>query len=131
MIVAVVDDLLFLSKIEQTAQHLGVAVKSAQPADLLDLASEDIPKALILDLNHRSGKALEVVRTLKSDVKAKNIAVVAFVSHVQTELIAAARDAGCDLVLARSAFVSQLPSLLKRFSGPEKDSGVNELPLSS
>jgi CheY-like chemotaxis protein len=117
MIVAVVDDLLFLSKIQQTAQHLGVAVKSAQPADLLDLASGDIPKALILDLNHRSGKALEVLRTLKSDAKTRNIAVVAFVSHVQTELIAAAREAGCDLVLARSAFVSQLPSLLPRFSG--------------
>jgi CheY-like chemotaxis protein len=116
MILAVVDDLLFLSKIQQTAQHLGVAVKSTQPADLLDLASEDIPKALILDLNHRSGKALEVLRTLKSDVKTKEIAVIAFVSHVQTELIAAAREAGCDLVLARSTFVSQLPSLLQRFA---------------
>jgi len=116
MILAVVDDLLFLSKILQTAQHLGVTVKSAQPADLLGLASEDIPKALILDLNHRSGKALEVLRTLKSDVKTRNIAVVAFVSHVQSELIAAARHAGCDLVLVRSAFVSQLPNLLQRFS---------------
>jgi DNA-binding NarL/FixJ family response regulator len=117
MIMAVVDDLLFLSKIEQTAQHLGVAVKSARPTDLPHLALEDVPTALILDLNHRSGKALEVLRTLKSDVKTKNIAVVAFVSHVQNDLIAAAREAGCDLVLARSAFVSQLPSLLQPFSG--------------
>jgi DNA-binding NarL/FixJ family response regulator len=131
MILAVVDDLLFLSKIQQTAQHLGVAVKSTQPADLPSLAVEYAPNALIIDLNHRSGKALEVLRALKSEAKTKEIAVIAFVSHLQTELIAAARDAGCDLVLARSAFVSQLPSLLKRFSGPEKGSGVNELPLSS
>jgi len=34
MILAVVDDPLFLSKIQQTAQHVGVAVKSARPADL-------------------------------------------------------------------------------------------------
>ena len=117
MILAVVDDLLFLSKIQQTAQQVGVAVKSAQPADLPDLAIQDVPKALIIDLNHRSGKALEVLRTLKSDLKTKEIAVIGFVSHVQNDLIAAARDAGCDLVLARSAFVSQLPSLLQRFSG--------------
>jgi DNA-binding NarL/FixJ family response regulator len=117
MILAVVDDLLFLSKIRQTARLVGVAVKSARPADLPDLALEDVPNVLILDLNHRSGKALEVLRTLKSDLKTKEIAVIGFVSHVQNDLIAAARGAGCDLVLARSAFVSQLPGLLQRFSG--------------
>ena len=117
MILAVVGDLLFLSKIQQAAQHVGGAVKSARPADLPDLAIEDVPNALIIDLNHRSGKAVDVLRTLKSDLKTKEIAVIGFVSHVQYDLIAAARDAGCDLVLARSAFVSQLPSLLQRFSG--------------
>ena len=117
MIMAIVDDLLFLSRIQQTAQQLGVAVKSAQPADLPDLAIEDVPTALIIDLNHQSGKALEVLRTLKSDLKTKDIAVIGFVSHVRTNLIAAAREAGCDRVVARSAFVNQLPSLLQRFSG--------------
>jgi DNA-binding NarL/FixJ family response regulator len=117
MILAVVDDLLFLSKIQEAAKHLGVAVKSARPTDLPDLAIQDVPSAIIIDLNHRSGKVLEVLRTLKSDLKTKGIAVIGFVSHVQSDLIAAARDAGCDLVLARSAFVSQLPSLLQRFSG--------------
>ena len=117
MILAVVDDLLFLSKIQQTAEHVGVAVKSARPEDLPDLALADVPTALIIDLNHQSGKALEVLRTLKSELKTKEIAVIGFVSHVQNDLIAAARETGCDLVLARSAFASQLPSLLQRFSG--------------
>jgi DNA-binding NarL/FixJ family response regulator len=116
MILAVVDDLLFLSKIQQTAKQLGVAVGSARPADLPKLAVEDVPNAVVIDLNLPSGKALEVLRTLKSDLKTKDITVIGFVSHVQSELIAAASDAGCDLVLARSAFVNQLPSLLQRFS---------------
>jgi CheY-like chemotaxis protein len=116
MILALVDDLLFLSKIQQTAQHLGVTVKTAQPADLLRPGIEDAPNALLIDLNHRSGKALEVLRTLKCDAKTKGIPIIGFVSHVQNEVIAAARKAGCDLVLARSAFTSQLPSLLQRFS---------------
>ena len=119
MILAVVDDLLFLSKIRQTAKLLGIVVESAQPGDLPQLVIENVPTGLIIDLNHRSGKALEVLRTLKSDLKTKGIAVIGFVSHVQSDLIAAARDAGCDLVLPRSAFVSQLPSLLQRFSGTD------------
>jgi CheY-like chemotaxis protein len=126
MMLAVVDDLFFLSKIQQTAQHLGLTVKSAGPADLPELAGEKVPSALILDLNHRSGKALELLSTLKSNPKTKDIAIIGFVSHVQTDHIARAREAGCDLVLARSAFVSQLPSLLQRFSGTENGSGVNE-----
>jgi len=119
MILAMVDDLLFLSKIQETARHLGVVVKAAQPDGLPELAVEAAPTVLIIDLNHRSGKALEILRALKAEVKTKDIAAVGFVSHVQNELIAAARDAGCDLVLARSAFSSQLPSLLERFSKSE------------
>jgi DNA-binding NarL/FixJ family response regulator len=119
MILAVVDDLLFLSKIRETAKHLGVEVKAAQPADLPEAALATVPNAILIDLNHWSGKALEVLRALKSHSTTKDIAVVGFVSHVQDELIAAARDAGCDIVLARSAFVSQLPSLLQRLSRSE------------
>ena len=118
MILAVVDDLLFLSKIQQTAQLLGIAVEPAQPEDLPE-ALATVPKAILIDLNHWSGKALEVLRALKSHSTTKDIAVVGFVSHVQNELIAAARDAGCDIVLARSAFASQLPSLLERLSRSE------------
>jgi len=116
MILAMVDDLLFLSKIQETAKHLGVVVKAAPPEGLPELAIEAAPTALIIDLNHRSGKALEIFRALKGEAKTEDIPAVGFVSHVQNELIAAAREAGCDLVLARSAFAGQLPSLLQRFS---------------
>jgi len=119
MILPLVDDLLFLSKIQETAKHLGIEVKAAPPEVLAELAVETAPTALIIDLNHRSGKSLAVLRTLKAEAKTENTPAVGFVSHVQNELIAAARDAGCDLILARSAFVSQLPSLLQRFSKSE------------
>ena len=120
MILAVVDDLFFLSKIQQTAANVGIEVRPAQPGDLEGLIAQVVPKGLIIDLNHRSGKALEVLRYLKSGVTTKDIPVVGFVSHVQSEVIAAARDAGCDRVLARSAFTAQLPALLReRFAFPE------------
>jgi hypothetical protein len=42
------------------------------------------------------------------------VPVVAFASHVRADLIAEARAAGADRVLARSAFVAELPALVAR-----------------
>jgi len=113
-ILIVVEDLLFLSKIQQTAQLTGVTVKPADPAQGLEAIAKQAPQGIILDLNHRSLSAIELIRTLKAHPDTKPIPLVGFVSHVQSELIAAAREAGCDIVLARSAFTQQLPDLLKR-----------------
>jgi hypothetical protein len=45
------------------------------------------------------------------------VQVMGFLSHVQTDLAAAAHEAGCDFVLARSAFAQQLPQLLVKLAG--------------
>jgi hypothetical protein len=37
---------------------------------------------------------------------------VGFLSHVQDDLALAAREAGCDRVMARSAFVENLPRII-------------------
>jgi len=116
-ILTVVEDLLFLSKIQQTAQLIGVIAKPADPTQGLEKISEEAPRAIILDLNHRSLPVLDVIRTLKAHPGTKTIPIVGFASHVQSDLIAAAREAGCDLVLARSAFTQKLPKLLKDFMG--------------
>jgi hypothetical protein len=42
-----------------------------------------------------------------------DVPTVGFASHVDRDLIAGARLAGCDQVLARSAFFSRLPQLLE------------------
>jgi hypothetical protein len=39
--------------------------------------------------------------------------VIGFVSHVDTDTIAKARESGLDRVMARSGFVGALPALLK------------------
>ncbi len=116
MILAVVDDLIFLSKIQQTAQLLRVPVEPVDPKNLQERAAQTNPRAVILDLNHRSGAAVAILRALKADPLTSGTPVVGFVSHVQSDLIAAARAAGCDEVLARSAFSAQLPQLLKNLA---------------
>ena len=109
-IVAGVDDLFFLAKILDTARRVGVAVEGVSTAGIqqrLVLAGAD---AVILDLN--SPPAVELIRELKRDPATREVLVVGFVSHVATETVAGAKNAGCDVVLARSAFSKQLPELL-------------------
>ncbi len=119
MILAAVEDLIFLSKILETAQRLGVRVEPVDLKDLKERALRSAARAVILDLNHRSGSALEVLQSFKADPSTSRLPVVGFVSHVQSEVIAAARAAGCDQVLARSALAAQLPQLLERLAGKE------------
>lgn len=115
-ILAVVDDLFFLAKIQQTAQLVGVPVEPVEPKKLAERVAQIPVRAVILDLNHRSGSAVEVLRAIKTDPAMSRIRVLGFLSHVQTDLAAAARAAGCDALLARSAFTQQLPQLLLKLA---------------
>jgi CheY-like chemotaxis protein len=108
-----VDDLFFLAKIQETAKALGVAVVRIDVRGGCAAVTEANPQAIILDLNSRSVSAVEWIQALKADPATSAIRIVGFVSHVQQDLIAAAKAAGCDAVLARSAFTQQLPQLLR------------------
>ncbi len=118
-ILAVVDDLFFMAKIQQTARQLNVGLKTVAPGAVASTLAAGGTSAILLDLNHRSGAALNVLKTLKGDARTSGIPVVGFLSHVQADLAKAARAAGCDVVLARSAFSQQLPSLLIKLSGED------------
>lgn len=119
IILAVVEDLIFLTKIQQTAQRVGVPVEQTDPAEVEERVSQLPVRAVIVDLNHRSGSALEVLRALKANPLARQIKLLGFISHVQTDLAQAARATGCDLVVARSTFSQQLPRLLLQLVGKE------------
>ncbi len=116
-ILTVVDDLIFLSKIQETARQVGVPLEVVEPANVEERITEFIVHSVILDLNHRSGTAVEVARAIKANPATRHVQVLAFLSHVQSDLAAAARGAGCDVILARSAFVHQLPQLLLSLAG--------------
>ncbi len=112
MILTVVDDLIFFSKIVEAARRTGTQVKSLAPMQLAQELRQNTDCQIILDLNLRSGDAVDLVRMLKTDPATRGVPILGFVSHVQTDLIRRAREAGCDKVVARSAFSEQLPQLL-------------------
>ena len=113
MVLAVVDDLMFTSKIKTTARQLGVDVEFARSADAALAGMRTKPPALvILDLNNSRTDPLGTIAAMKGDPALASIPTVGFVSHVEADLIDAARRAGVDDVLARSAFTARLAEIL-------------------
>jgi CheY-like chemotaxis protein len=113
MVLAIVDDLMFASKIRSAAGQLGIPVTFARSsAAALDAIRETAPALVILDLNNPRTDPLGTVAALKRDPAMKAIRTVGYASHVLTEVIDAARQAGVDEVLARSAFTARLSEIL-------------------
>jgi hypothetical protein len=59
---------------------------------------------------------LKLITSLKASDATKGISLIGYLSHVQGELKQAAQEAGCDMVMARSAFSQNLPQILKRYA---------------
>jgi hypothetical protein len=57
-------------------------------------------------------KPIETIAAIKRDPELSSIRTLGFVSHVDTARIAAARAAGTDDVMARSAFAGNLGDIL-------------------
>ena len=72
------------------------------------------PALIIIDLNCGKIDPLDLIGKLKGNPETKPISVIGYLSHVQGELKQQAQEAGCDMVMARSAFSQNLPQILKR-----------------
>ena len=84
-------------------------MKVATNGDALMTLLENPPKLVIVDLNARSNP-IQTIQRLR--LVQKDIRIVAFLSHMQTELAAQAHAAGCDEVMPRSAFTQNLAAIL-------------------
>lgn len=113
-VVAFMDDLFFQMKVAETAKQLGMELKVATTGDALMQLLEPAPKLVIVDLNARQG-AIPVIERIRSEKD--GLRVLGFLSHVQTELAAQARQAGCDEVMPRSAFTQNLAKILSGAKG--------------
>jgi PleD family two-component response regulator len=116
-VLAVVEDLLFTVKIHEAAKRAGVNVEFLKTEkDVLEKAREK-PLLIILDLNNNAVHPLKLIGKLKASSELKGVSLIGYLSHLQAELKQKAIEAGCDIVLARSAFSQNLPLLLKRHAG--------------
>jgi CheY-like chemotaxis protein len=113
MIVCVVDDLIFSIKISTTAKQLGVAIYFERARDsVLETVREKQPSLVIFDLNSTRLAPMVAIAAIKADPALQQVQTLGYVSHVDSDTIEAARQAGVDRVLARSAFSDRLGEIL-------------------
>jgi len=126
---AFVEDLFFLSKIQDTGRKLNVKVEFVKTekdlTERLKNNGEEKPSLIIFDLNNASARPLSLIPKLKSKLK-KGTSIIGFLSHVQGDLKLKAHEAGCDMVLPRSAFSQNLPQLLRRHGASGEATGAAE-----
>jgi CheY-like chemotaxis protein len=120
-VLALVDDIFFQARIAATAKQVGVDFKTFGTADALvkaaipvdGAASETLPccELIVIDLNARAD-AIGALNQLRD--AGNQTPIVAFLSHVQTELAERARTAGCTEIMPRSKFTQNLAAILGR-----------------
>ncbi|MFO0839922.1 MAG: hypothetical protein U1D55_15530 [Phycisphaerae bacterium] len=116
MIIAIVEDLFFASKIDATAHALGVTVRMARRQDELCDATHATVGAIV-DLTLTSTDPIALISSLRQ--AHATLPIVGFVPHVQAETARAARAAGASTVLPRSKFAETLPQILRALAAGE------------
>jgi CheY-like chemotaxis protein len=112
LVLALVDDLMFLSRIQEAARAAEVSVQAVRSAATV---SERAPgaAAVVVDLDAGRLPVAEILSALRADPRTAALPVIGFFSHVHAERAREAKAAGCSRVLPRSAFVQELPRLLE------------------
>ncbi len=126
---AFVEDLFFLSKIQDTGRKMNVKVEfvknEKELTERMSSNGEEKPSLIIFDLNNANAKPLTLIPKLKSKLK-KGTSIIGFLSHVQGDLKQKAHEVGCDMVLPRSAFSQNLPQLLRRHGAVDDESAATQ-----
>ena len=113
VIIAIVDDMFFKSKIRAVAEAVGTEISFPRNQEaLLQKVREAKPKLIIVDLHNQKIEPAALAAELKSDEEMRAIPLLGFFSHVQTELQRNALAAGFDQVIPRSVFARDLSKIL-------------------
>jgi len=83
--------------------------------------AEHQPRLVLIDLDRDTLNPIETISAIRQ-LPAPVPRIVAFGAHVNVDRLRAAREAGADQAMARSAFVAALPGLLGAAvaEGPER-----------
>lgn len=136
LVVAFVADLMFTSKIKNVVSGLGYDVRwvgsaqdisalaphpgeapgerlQGQQGELFEKITAWQPALLLFDLTNEDIPWKRWIPALKSSPATRRIPIIAYGSHVNVEMMKGAKEAGADLVLARSRFTADMPRLLQ------------------
>src|SRR5215204_3368157 len=112
-VISVVDDMFFASKIRAVAEAAGVEISFPRSLEaVVSKARETKPGLILVDLHNQRIDPIALARELKADQELRDIKLLGFFSHIQTELKMNALSAGFDQVIPRSVFARELPEIL-------------------
>lgn len=109
-IVVVVDDLFVRARIDAAAQASGRQIRYARSSADFEAALGESPTAILVGMAATRLPWEDLIRRAKAGHPGPY--VLAFGPHKDLDLRRRALDAGADRVLANSAFVAALPTLL-------------------
>jgi hypothetical protein len=108
-------DLFFTDKVKGTAEALGYRMLQAgEPSQARMLIQKWQPRVVFLDLTAGEVAAPAAMAGYRQ-ITGPGTWFVAAGPHVQADLLDAAREAGCQIVLPRSKFSAELPALMQRY----------------
>ena len=115
-ILVIISDLIFRSKIDDAARRAGVPLRVAKTVEQLDRhLGSATPAVVLVDLEMQELQTPVVLDRLRANPASAKIPVIGFAGHTNVEVIHAARADGVQ-VMARSAFVAQLPAMMERIA---------------
>jgi CheY-like chemotaxis protein len=119
---AVVDDLFVRSRIDAAAGVAGVEVQYVGSLEQIRAAlAGRAARAALVGMAATRRPWPELVREIRADPATRDLYVLAFGPHKNLELRAQALEAGADRVVANSAFIRLLPTLLSTPTAPVPD----------
>jgi PleD family two-component response regulator len=116
-VLAVVTDLFFSVKLSEAAKRNGLALEFVTEGKELLEKAKTKPSLIVFDLNFEAANPLHLIAKLKGNADTRGISLIGYLSHIQAELKQQAQEAGCDMVMARSALSQNLLQIFKRHSG--------------
>jgi PleD family two-component response regulator len=116
-VLAVVSDLFFSVKLSEAAKRNGLALEFVKDAKEVLEKAKAKPSLIVFDLNFEMVHPLKLIAHLKANSETKGISLIGYLSHIQGELKVQAQQAGCDMVLARSALSQNMSQIFKRHAG--------------
>lgn len=128
-IVLIVDDLMFLPKLEAGLDLLGYQPLTATNETDLSRALFTAPVLVIVDLFSRGFNWERLARFVKGPgKKAVHVPLLGFGPHVDLALREQALTAGCNAVVGRGAIISQLSHLVEKYKWVIDSSRCHEAP---
>lgn len=116
-VLVAVRDLLLRSRIAEAAGRLGVPVQLARRGVPLSESARELGRGTAL-VDLAEPGILDELRRVKA---AGGVRVIGFLGHLQTDLAAAALEAGADEVLSRGQLVGRLEGVLRTAASPGAD----------